>query len=603
MRRFVIVISAALLLLLGGLTLLSGGTREKRADFTFINRGETKTLDLNRVSWSQDIRTSYILWEGLYTIDPVRTLQPVLGCAGKVDLSDDKTVYTFHIRPEAKWTNGDDLTAHDFLFTWKRMLEEPGDYTYLLYYVRGAAEHEKAFQDYVAENGRYLAAHREYRDALAGWNGKLKAADWDVTKVGPRPMPPPGTTPPPAVPDFANVGVEALDAKTLRVTLKHPVAYFPDITAFPPLFPLHERSMRKFRQVDPNTGAVSYDKEFTRPPHLVSNGPFRLHDWAFKQRIRFVKSEHYWDRDRVRSNTIDQVSCEEPMAQFLMFYNGSVDWVADITIGPEVAADLYGKKRTDLLNVGKGFGTYFYSVNCQERLPGGRKNPFADVRVRHALSMAIDKRPIVENVTRLGEPVTSTYLPPGVFQGYKSPEGLPYDVKKAQQLMAEAGYPGGRNWPRIRLLYNTGAHHAEVAQIVRRQWLEALGIDLELEGVELKIFGERLHNKDYDIARASWIGDYLDPSTFTDKYLSTSGNNDSGWINMQYDRLCDEAARATDNAVRLEKLRQAEAILLAEQPIIPVYHYVNADLRRANVKGIRENPRNNVNFRDVYVEK
>src|SRR5918999_4561453 len=149
MRRFVIVISAAMLLLLGGLTLLSGGTREQRADFTFINRGETKTLDLNRVSWAQDIRTSYILWEGLYTIDPVRTFQPVLGCAGKVDLSDDKTVYTFHIRPEAKWTNGDDLTAQDFVFSWRRMLEEPGDYTYLLYYVRGAAEHEKAFQEYI----------------------------------------------------------------------------------------------------------------------------------------------------------------------------------------------------------------------------------------------------------------------------------------------------------------------------------------------------------------------------------------------------------------------------------------------------------------------
>jgi len=298
------------------------------------------------------------------------------------------------------------------------------------------------------------------------------------------------------------------------------------------------------------------------------------------------------------------VSCEEPMAQFLMFYNGSVDWVADITIGPEVAADLFNNKRTDLLNTGKGFGTYFYSINCLPKLPDGRPNPFADVRVRQALSMALDKRPIVENVTRLGEPITSDYIPVGVFPGYDSPPGLPYDVKRAQQLLAEAGYPGGKGWPRISLLYNTGAHHADVAQIVRRQWLENLGIDLELEGVELKIFGERLHNKDYAIARASWIGDYMDPSTFTDKYVTNGGNNDSGWSNAAYDDLLKRAAEvATQPKLRLAKLAEAEKILLEEQPIIPIYHYVNADLRRAGVKGIKENPRNNVNFRDVYVEK
>lgn len=555
MRRALTLIPVALLLLLGGFVLFPGVKAEQRADFTFINRGETKTLDLNRISWAQDIRTAYILWEGLYTIDPVRTLQPVLGCAGKVDLSGDQTVYTFHIRPEARWTNGDDVTAHDFVFSWRRMLEEPGDYTYLFFYIRGAE-----------------AYSNDYQKDPKGAN-------------------------------FATVGLEVIDPKTLKVTLGNPVPYFPDICAFPPAFPLHQKSMEKFKEVD-SAGRTSYRQDFTRPPDLVTNGPFRLDSWAFKQRLRFVKSEHYWDRARVRSNSIDMVSCEEPMAQFLMFYNGSVDWVADITIGPEVAADLFLHKRTDLLNVGKGFGTYFYSINCLPRLPDGRPNPFADVRVRQALSMAVDKRPVVENVTRLGEPITSNYIPVGVFEGYESPPGLPYDVKRAQQLLAEAGYPGGRGWPRISLLYNTGAHHADVAQIVRRQWLENLGIDLELEGVELKIFGERLHNKHYAIARASWIGDYMDPSTFTDKYITNGGNNDSGWSNKDYDRLLAEAAAvATNPKLRLEKLRQAEKILLDEQPIIPVYHYVNADLRRARVKGIRENPRNNVNFRDVYVEK
>jgi oligopeptide transport system substrate-binding protein len=596
-----LVISFAILALLLGAIAWSGGSAQKRADFVFINRGETKTLDLNRISWAQDIRTAYILWEGLYTIDPQHTLGAVPGCADPVQLSDDKTVYTFHIRPSAKWSNGDDVSAQDFVFTWRRNLEEPGDYSYLLFYLRGAEDYFNAFAKYLAANAEFLKANPTYRDALAAYNAKLQAADWDPARVpASRPSPPVGSSPP-VPPDISGVGMEAVDAKTLRVTLKNPVPYFPDITAFPPQFPLHEKSMRKFRQIDPNTGAMSYAKEFTRPPNLVTNGPFRLEAWAFKQRLRFVKSEHYWDRASVRLNSIDQVSCEEPMAQFLMFHNGSVDWVADIAAAPEVAADLKIKNRPEL-NVGPGFGTYFYSINCLPKLPDGRPNPFSDVRVRRALSMAIDKRPIVENVTRLGEPVTSVYIPPGVFPGYESPPGLPYDLNAARKLMADAGYPGGRGWPRISLLYNTGAHHAEVAQIVRRQWLEGLGIDLELEGVEIKIFGERLHNKDYAIARASWIGDYMDPSTFTDKYLTDGGNNDSGWSNKTYDRLCAEAAEVKDLAIRLQKLREAENILLEEQPIIPMYHYVNADLRRPNVHGIKENPRNNVNFRDVYID-
>ena len=291
MRRRLALIPVALLLLLTGFVLFPGGKPERRADFTFINRGETKTLDLNRISWAQDIRTAYILWEGLYTVDPVRTLEPVLGCAGKVDLSEDQRVYTFHIRPEAKWTNGDDVTAGDFIFCWRRNLEEPGDYTYLFFYIRGAEDYSNAYQ----------------KDPKSA--------------------------------DFKTVGIEALDPKTLRVTLTNPVPYFPDICAFPPAFPLHEKSMAPFRETDA-AGRTSYRQDFTRPPALVTNGPFRLETWAFKQRLRFVKSEHYWDRARVRSNTIEMVSCEEPMAQFLMFYNGSVDWVADITTGPEVAPRL-----------------------------------------------------------------------------------------------------------------------------------------------------------------------------------------------------------------------------------------------------------------------
>jgi oligopeptide transport system substrate-binding protein len=552
MTRLLLIPLAVFLLLCGALA-WSGGRDSEDADFTFINRGDIKTLDPRRMSWAQDIRVGLALWEGLYSFDP-RTLDPIPGSAHKVELSDDKLVYTFHIRPEAAWSNGDPLRAADFVWGWRRLLEQTGDYTYLLFYIKGA---------------------RAYSEAFA------KAET------------------PARRPDFGTVGMAALDDKTLRVTLEHPVAFFADLCAFPTYFPQHERSMEPFKTVDRATGRVVYDGRFTRPPNLVTNGPYRLDSWAFKGTLRMIANDHYWDRANVRSEVIDQVYAVGQVA-YEMYEKGEVDWHAGIELTPVLAANLRQRGRPDL-HVGKGFGTYFYSFNCQPKLPDGSDNPLADVRVRRALSMALNKQPVVEFVTRMGEATTENYVPPGVFGGYKSPPGLPPDVDAARRLLAEAGYPDGKGFPKLAILFNNDAHHGEVAQIVRRQWLERLGIDLTLEGVEGKVFGERLHTQQYAIARASWIGDYNDVSTFTDKYLSVSENNDSKWANPAYDKLCADAAVEPDAARRLVMLAEAEALLLQEAPILPVYSYVNVSLYRDNVEGIYENPKNMIQFKAVKV--
>ncbi|MGE5607628.1 MAG: ABC transporter substrate-binding protein, partial [Bacillota bacterium] len=218
-----------------------------------------------------------------------------------------------------------------------------------------------------------------------------------------------------------------------------------------------------------------------------------------------------------------------------------------------------------------------------------------------AFAMSLDKRPIVETITRLGERVAGHYVPPGSLPGYASPKGIGLDVAGAQRLLAEAGYPQGKGFPRIRLTYATGAQHGDIAQQVRRQWLENLGVDVELEPIESAIFTARLHNREYELARASWFGDYNDVSTFTDKYLSSSDDNDAGWKNAEYDRLCDLAAREPDQGKRLGMLSQAEQILLDEAPIIPVYYYVNKFMFRENVKGIALSPRNMIMFQAVEV--
>ncbi len=528
------------------LVLVSPAYAARKAGFRFINRGELNTLDPNRMSWMQDIRIGYALWEGLYALDP-DSLDPTPGAAAKIDVSDDKTVYTFHLREGGKWSNGDAVTSADFVFAWRRMLQEPGDYTYLFYYIKGAQNYEKAF-----------------------------AAD-------------------PAKADFKTVGVEAPDPSTLVVRLTHPVTFFPDLCAFPPFFPLNEKSMEPFKQAGPS-GRTTYGGEFTRPPNLVTNGPFKLVNWTLKVGQRLEANPFYWDAKNVKVKSIEAVSVDDNLLAYQKYDQNEVDWLAEPT--GEIASEMKKAGRKDI-HIFPSFGTYFYSINCQAKLPGGRLNPMADVRVRQALAMSIDKQPIVDNVTRLGEPITSQYVPASSFPTYKAPEGLPKDIAKAKQLLAEAGYPDGKGFPKLTLLFNTEGDHKPIAEYIRKQWADNLGVNIELEGVEIKQFSQRLHNKDYDIARASWYGDYNDVSTFTDKFKSESLNNDAGWVNPKYDELLRQADLETDVQKRLDILAKAEGMLLNEAPLIPLYHYVNKYAFRDNVKGIPLNPRNMVVFKKI----
>jgi oligopeptide transport system substrate-binding protein len=538
-----LLIPAVMLALLGGAMVWSGSAAEKKADFVFINRGEVTSLDPNRMSWMQDIRIGYALWEGLYTIDPV-TLDAIPGSAFPIDVSPDKTVYTFHIRPDAKWSNGDDLLARDFIFSWRRMLEIPGEYTYLLYYIQGAKEYQEAFAT-------------------------------DFTKA-----------------DFSTVKVQELGPKILKVTLIHPVAPFPDICAMPAFYPLNEKSMAKFldrKTVEKTGGRVhQYELAFTLPPNLVTNGPYELTKWEFKRRMRLEANKFYWDKASVKSPIIDQVSADDIQWAYAKYQSGGIDWIAEFD--GDIAAELYKRHFPDL-HVFPAFGTYFYSFNCQPKLSDGHPNPFADVRVRQAFTMSIDKRVIVDTITRLGQIPSTTYIPVGSFANYVSPPGLAMNIPAARKLLADAGYPDGKGFPPISLLFNNEFVHGPIAENIRRQWLENLGVDIKLEGIEIKMFRERLHNKDYAVARASWYGDYNDPSTFTDKYKPDSENNDSGWINAEYADLCKKADYEPDKQKRLIYFQQAENILLNEAPILPLYTYVGCYLYPDYVTGIPLNPR------------
>jgi oligopeptide transport system substrate-binding protein len=556
MSRLLIIPLALIVLLAGAMAWSGGGGVAKPADFRFIPRGDVITLDPNQMSYLQDIRIAYSIWEGLYSPQP-QTLEAVPGVASSVDVNENKTVYIFHLRPEARWSNGDPVTTKDFVFAWRRMLETPGEYSYLFYYIKGAEQYLKDFAAFVAE-----------------------------PNVKPKP-------------DFKTVGIEALDDHTLRVSLNNPVTFMLDLVAFSPFLPLHEGSMERFKEVDARTGVVRYNQRFTRPPNLVTNGPYKLVAWEFKRRLRLEASDTYWDKASVKSKSIESYVVDDALTQLMRYESGNVDWVSEVPT--EIAAELIQKGRKDLKSF-DGYGTMFLSIMVRPKLRNGQPNPLADLRVRQALAMSIDRKQIVETITRMGERPSTTYIPDNLFDGWRAPKGYEFDPQRARQLLADAGYPNGGTLPGVTYVFRTEtAISRDLAQNFVAQWKRNLNLDIPIEGQERKILRQRLNDKDYTISLANWFGDYPDPSTFTDKYKSTSENNDSGWVNPRYDDLLEQANREADQAKRLRIFEQAEQILLDEAPIVPLYVITNQFLFRDNVKGINLSPRNMTLLKAVEV--
>ena len=564
-----------------------------RADFTFINRGDVTTLDVQRMSWMQDMRVCRFLFEGLCRIDVFDwDYTPGPGVAERWEISDDQRTYTFHLRAGARWSSGEPVTAPDFLFSWRRAMlpDVASDYISLMELIEGAADF-----------------HRWRSDALAAFKpGDDAAALWRETEEQFRRM----------------VRVEAPDDRTLRVTLLNPTPYFLDLCAFPTFFPVYPPLVSQYDVVDPETGRIKTLQGWTKPPLLVSNGPLKITGWRFKRDMRFEANEFYWDRARLNIDSVSIVSNEDPNAQVLAFTGGGVDWVSDVTT--DYKADMLAQKRQyyaehraeydrlrglgldqfeidrrlpsdrrALIHTVTAFGTYFYNFNCLPKLPDGRDNPFADPRVRRAFAMATDKRMLVEDVRRGGELIADTLVPPGSIAGYESPAGLAYDPEAGRRLLAEAGYGPQRPFPTVELLFNKDGGHDLTAAAVAKMWERNLGVRVTLAQKEIKVFRDDLKRQNYMVSRAGWYGDYGDPTTFLDLSRSTDGNNDRKYACQEYDDLLNEAAREPDPVRRMRLLHEAEVILVERDlPLLPLYHYVTFYLFDPHkVSGINPHPR------------
>jgi oligopeptide transport system substrate-binding protein len=568
-----------------------------RADFTFINRGDVTTLDLQRMSWMQDLRMAKLLFEGLTTYDVFTwdyAIRP--GAARAWEVSADGLTYTFHLRPEARWSNGDRVRAGDFVYAWRRALlpETAADYTGMFQLIRGGRE----FFEWRTAALREFAEGRFPGDAGALWRETLARFD--------------GT-----------VGLSAPDEATLIVELEHPVPYFLDLCAFAVFSPVYPPLVSRFETPDSRTGRLVSQRDWTKPPLLVGNGPFALRVWRFKRDMRLEKNPYWWNAASLAIDSINIPSIEDQNAQVLAFQTGAVDWVSDVSApfkGDMLDDKLrfYAEHREaydrlkalglDQFQIDRGlpsdprknihaipsFGTYWYNFNCKPRLPDGRPNPFGDSRVRRAFAMAIDKRTLVDTVVRTANPIATTIIPPGSIAGYRSPRGLPYDPAAARALLAEAGYPDGRSFPiTVEILFNKDGGHDKIAEFIGKGWERELGVRVTLVQKEIKVAKDDIQNGNFIVSRAGWYGDYGDPTTFLDLNRTGDGNNDRKYSSPRFDGLLADAAREADPERRMRLLEEAERVLMEEDlPMAPIYQYVTLYLFDPDrISGINPHPR------------
>ncbi|ATC64922.1 peptide ABC transporter substrate-binding protein [Nibricoccus aquaticus] len=497
------------------------------------NIGEPNDLDPHVGDSHETFNIISALFEGLAQYD-AKTSEPVPAAAERWETSPDGLVWTFHLRKAAKWSNGDPLTAHDFVFGFQRMLSPnlAAQYAQTLYVLKNAEAYN---------------------------TGKIT--------------------------DASQIGARALDDHTLELSLDHPVPYLAGLVCHSAWYPIHRATIEKFGAIDQR------GLPWTRPGNIVSNGYFILADWRPNQFIRLTKSPTYWDRDNVKLNEVLFHPIESADAEERAFRSGQLHITRQVPI-PKIAT--YRKERPDVLKNDPVLSIYYYSLNTE-------KPPLTDARVRRALALAIDRDQIVKFVTRGGQLPAGHFTPPGTA-GFTAQAVTGTDIPTAQKLLAEAGFPGGKGFPRIEILYNTSEGHKSIAEAIQQMWKKNLGVDIGLYNQEAKVWLDSMRQKNYQISRAGWGGDYLDPSTFLDIMLGDSGNNHTNWKNPEYDRVLLEARNTSDQAKRFENFQRAEQILSEDMPIIPIYFYVRNTLVLPEVKGWYGNLLDHHPLKGVYLQ-
>lgn len=461
-------------------------------------------------------------FEGLMKLDKDNKI--VEGQAAKYEINKDETVYTFTLRDDAKWSDGEPVKAEDFVYSWQRLVNPKtgADYNYMIDMVKNANE------------------------IMAG---KKKPEE---------------------------LGIKALDEKTVEVTLATPTPYFLEVCAFPATFPVRKDV------VEANADTWSTD-----PKTYIGNGPYVLKEWEHQAKMTYVKNENYYDLDKLGPDTINFVLMEDKNTILSAFKNG------EILFGDDLPSEEIDAMKDKGLEIEKQLGTYFLSINVN-------KEGLDNVKVREALSLAIDRDYIVEKVAKGGQIPADSFVATGLTDADGKTEFHEnakkwYDVKdykgnveKAKKLLKEAGYENGKGLPSIELMCNPG--HEPIMEAVQNMWKENLGVNSTISSQDWNVFLETRKQGDFQVARDGWLGDYNDPISFIDMWITGGGNNNAQWSNKEYDKLVSEIKATTDSKERYAKMHEAEDILAKDMPIIPLYYYTDLYIISDKLEGMYTSP-------------
>lgn len=466
-------------------------------------------------------------FEGLTKLD--KEGKPQLAQAEKIELSDDKLTYTVTLRADVKWSDGQPVTAEDFVYSWRRVVnpDTAAEYAYMMEPVKNAAA----------------------------------ITSGDVT-------------------DLSQLGIKAIDERTLEIQLEAVCTYFEELLAFPVYYPVRK-------------DLVEGNDNWTRDPAAyVGNGPYKMVEWKHNEVIVMEKNPHYYGLSELVPQQIRFVLLEDDNAILNAYENGDIV-LADSMPNAEIEA---WKDKEDFQTTHQ-LGTYFIIFQTE-------KEPFNDPKVRKALSLSIDRNYLVDRITKIGENPASGFVPDTVFDAdtskkfrevggsYWSVDQADYEsnVAEAKKLLAEAGYPNGEGFPVVEYMYNPATPHLEVAESLIDMWKSQLGITVKAASQDWNVFIDTRRNGDYQIARHGWIADYNDPISFLDMWVTGSGNNNAMWSNSKYDELIKQARLSADRDERFRLMHQAEDILMEEMPVAPLFYVQDLYLKNPKLQGFYDSP-------------
>ncbi|MGC4002065.1 MAG: peptide ABC transporter substrate-binding protein [Pirellulales bacterium] len=530
------------------------------ADYVVVNNTEVETLDPAQSQGVPEGRVIWALFEGLCVPD-AKDLSPQPGVAERWEISDDGKRYVFHLRPNAKWSDGTPLTAANIVWSMRRMLHPStgGQYSYELWYVVNAGRYTKqelragdAVEIQVLQDGlsaadkqlavdepldtdydRANAPHALLRGKLIAIrgeklfdieiDGRVRTFDADVNR-----KPRLGEPAVYVLPDFESVAIRALDERTVEFRLENPTPYFLEVLAMYPFAPVQRACVAK------------HGHAWIKPGNLVSNGPYVLQQRRFRERIRVVKNPHYWDANNVALETVDFLSVNGQNTALNLYLTGQADWIEKVP--GAVVADL-PRLYPDDYRPAPYITTYFYRINVTN-------GPLKNKKLRQALNMAIDKSKICSDITRGGQTPARSFVS-SVIDDHDPALCGPFDPAAARALLAEAkrelvtdGLLASETAPlRLKLQFNTLESHQAIAETIQIEWLSHLGIEAELNSLEWGAYQKNQNDLTYQISRAGWVGDYKDPMTFLKLFTSDSTQSNTGWKHPPYDELIARASR------------------------------------------------------------